>query len=172
MPLGKKVGLSPGHIVLDGDPVGTQPPQQPLPTFGPRLLWPNGRPSQQLLSSCCDRPTRYAVRFRSNYAFYLIAQCLTARPLAGSFFCIRHTVSAFPLSSWRESKAIFCQVSNARFHRLQVGQISRNLHTIRGSVSRWILSGRIFENFPLKGRFFQKASFQENASMSFDFRPP
>jgi len=26
MPLGKEVGLSPGHIVLDGDPVGTQPP--------------------------------------------------------------------------------------------------------------------------------------------------
>jgi len=52
MPLGKEVGLGPGHSVLDGDPVGTQPPQQPLPTFGPCLLWPNGRPSQQLLSSC------------------------------------------------------------------------------------------------------------------------
>jgi len=52
MPLGKEVGLGPGHIVLDGDPVGTQPPQQPLPLFGPCLLWPNGRPSQQLLSSC------------------------------------------------------------------------------------------------------------------------
>jgi len=33
MPLGKVVGLGPGHIVLDGDPVGTQPPQQPLPTL-------------------------------------------------------------------------------------------------------------------------------------------
>jgi len=32
--------------------VGTQPPQQPLPTLGPCLLWPNGRPSQQLLRSC------------------------------------------------------------------------------------------------------------------------
>jgi len=52
MPLGKEVGLGPVHSVLDGDPVGTQPPQQPLPTFGPCLLWPNGRPSQQLLSSC------------------------------------------------------------------------------------------------------------------------
>jgi len=52
MPLGKEVGLGPGHIVLDGDAVGTQPPQQPLSTFDPRLLWPNGRPSQQLLSSC------------------------------------------------------------------------------------------------------------------------
>ena len=26
MPLGKVVGLGPGHIVLDGYPVGTQPP--------------------------------------------------------------------------------------------------------------------------------------------------
>jgi len=50
----KEVGLGPGHIVLDGDPVGTQPPQQPLPTFGPSLLWPNGRPPQQLLSSCSN----------------------------------------------------------------------------------------------------------------------
>jgi len=57
MPLGKEVGLGPGHIVLDGDPVGTQPPHSsPSPLFGPCLLWPNGRPSQQLLSSCrlCD----------------------------------------------------------------------------------------------------------------------
>ena len=52
LPLVKEVGLGPGHIVLDGDPVGTQPLQQPLPTFGPCLLWPNGRQSQQLLSSC------------------------------------------------------------------------------------------------------------------------
>ena len=36
MPLGKEVGLGPGHIVLDSDPVETQrPPQQPLPTFRP-----------------------------------------------------------------------------------------------------------------------------------------
>ena len=31
---------------------GPGPPQQLLPTFGPCLLWPNGYPSQQLLSSC------------------------------------------------------------------------------------------------------------------------
>jgi len=49
MPLGKEVGFDPGHIVLNGD---CSPPQQPLPTFSPCLLWPNSRPSQQLLSSC------------------------------------------------------------------------------------------------------------------------
>jgi len=36
MPLGKVVGLGPGHIVIDGDPCGDPaPPQQPLPTFSP-----------------------------------------------------------------------------------------------------------------------------------------
>ena len=44
MPLGIEVGLSPGDIVLDGDPAplpkkGSEPPS---PIFGPCLLWPNG----------------------------------------------------------------------------------------------------------------------------------
>jgi len=51
MPLGKEVGLGPGHIVLDGDPVGPSPPQQPS-HFRPMPIVPNGRPSEQLLSSC------------------------------------------------------------------------------------------------------------------------
>jgi len=57
VPLGKEyVGLGPGHIVLDGDRVGTQRPHSsPSPLFGRCLLWPNGRPSQQLLSSCYPR---------------------------------------------------------------------------------------------------------------------
>jgi len=49
MPLGKEVGLGSGHIVLDGT---QRPHSSPSPFFGPWLLWPNGRPSQQLLSSC------------------------------------------------------------------------------------------------------------------------
>jgi len=52
MPLGKVVGLGQGHIVLHTEPVGTQSPTAAPPTFGPCLLWPNSRPSQQLLSSC------------------------------------------------------------------------------------------------------------------------
>jgi len=35
MPLGKEVGLGPGHIVLDGDPVGIQPPTAAPPDFRP-----------------------------------------------------------------------------------------------------------------------------------------
>jgi len=35
MPLGKEVGLGPGHIVLDGDPMGSQPPTAAAPHFRP-----------------------------------------------------------------------------------------------------------------------------------------
>jgi len=51
MPLGTKVGLGPGHIVLHGDPA--LPPKRGL-IFGPRLLSPTGHPSQLLLSSCLN----------------------------------------------------------------------------------------------------------------------
>jgi len=33
MPLGKEVDLGPGYIVLDRDPVGTQPPTAAFPHF-------------------------------------------------------------------------------------------------------------------------------------------
>jgi len=49
MPLGTKVGLGPGHIVLDINPAPPKEGQPPI--FGPCLLWPNGRPSQLLLST-------------------------------------------------------------------------------------------------------------------------
>jgi len=50
MPLGMKVYLVPGHIVLHGD---LAPPRKrsTAPIFGPCLLWPNGRPSHLLLST-------------------------------------------------------------------------------------------------------------------------
>ena len=53
MPLGMEVGLSPGDIVLDGDLAPRHGKGHSIPPlFGPCLLWPNGCPSQQLLSSC------------------------------------------------------------------------------------------------------------------------
>jgi len=56
MKLGMEAGLAPGHVVLDGDPA-LRPPkvaQQPPHFLGPCVLWPNGRPSQLLLSSCTN----------------------------------------------------------------------------------------------------------------------
>ena len=66
----------------------------------------------------------------------------------------------YPCSSesWRARRdfVFFCQVSNARFYQLSVGQISRNWNTTRRSVSRWILSEHNFESFPVKSRFATK----------------
>jgi len=43
MPLGMEEGLSPGDIVLDGDPSTPEKGHTyPHPIFGPCLLWPNG----------------------------------------------------------------------------------------------------------------------------------
>ena len=71
MPLGKKVSLSPGDSVLDGDPA--PPPHKgdeaPSPIYGLFLLWPNGWMHQdatwygcrpQLRGLCVRwRPSRY-----------------------------------------------------------------------------------------------------------------
>ena len=51
MPLDVEVGLGPDDVVLDGDPSPALKRGTP-PIFSPCLLWPNGRPSQLLLSSC------------------------------------------------------------------------------------------------------------------------
>jgi len=40
--LGMRVGLSPGHIVLDGDPAPPPPKGHSPPIFVPCQLWPNG----------------------------------------------------------------------------------------------------------------------------------
>ena len=50
--LGTEVGLGPGDIVLDGDRAPPRKGAQQPPLFGPCLLWPNGRPSQQPLTYC------------------------------------------------------------------------------------------------------------------------
>ena len=68
MKLRTEVGLSPGYSVLDGDPAPLPKGAQP-PIFGPCLLWPNGRLSQLLLSTCNTRfldflaPTMHKLKF-------------------------------------------------------------------------------------------------------------
>jgi len=48
MKLDTQVGLGPGHIVLNGDPVPLPKAEQP-PIFGPYLLWPHGRMDQDAI---------------------------------------------------------------------------------------------------------------------------
>ena len=54
IPLGTKVGVGPGRIELHGYMVTELPLPKVAqsPIFGPCLLWPNGRPSRLLLSTC------------------------------------------------------------------------------------------------------------------------
>ena len=40
--IGMQVGLGPGHLVLDGNPVPPPPKGGGAPVFGPYLLWTNG----------------------------------------------------------------------------------------------------------------------------------
>jgi len=68
MTLGMVVGLGPGHIVLDEDP-DLRPKRGTVPIFGPCLLWPNGRPSQLLLSSCYIIICQAALQYYADEAY-------------------------------------------------------------------------------------------------------
>ena len=69
MPLGMDEGLSPGDIVLDGEPVS--PPRQwgrAPQIFGPCLLWPNSWMDQDATwYGGRPRPTRHCVRRGPSY---------------------------------------------------------------------------------------------------------
>jgi len=60
--VGTEVGLGPGDIVLDRNPalLPTERGIAAPPLFDICLLWPNGRPAQQLLSSCYKPLNVYA----------------------------------------------------------------------------------------------------------------
>jgi len=63
MPLGKEVGLGPGHIVLYGDPVGTQPSTAAPPHFRPMSIVakqsPNSATAELLLRNHTISETFY-----------------------------------------------------------------------------------------------------------------
>ena len=65
MPLGRKVGLGPGHIVLDGDLAPLPPKWGTAPIFGPCLLCPNGWMDQDATWDYRGRPRprRHYVRW-------------------------------------------------------------------------------------------------------------
>ena len=61
----------------------------------------------------------------------------------------------------------FCPLNNARFHRLPVGQISRNLHKRRVSVCSCGALENICENLPVRGLFPKKPPFWLDRSQRF-----
>ena len=70
MPLGTKVGLGPGRIVLHGNPVPLPKGAQP-PNFRSMSAVANGRPSQLLLSTChnCHSETNPGEHMYSGASF-------------------------------------------------------------------------------------------------------
>jgi len=54
MPLGREVGLSPGDIVLDGDPGSPPPKVDGAHQFSAHVYCGHRLPSQLLLSSCTN----------------------------------------------------------------------------------------------------------------------
>jgi len=67
MALDMEVGLSPGDVMLDGDPVPPSEEGAEHPIFGQRILWPNGCMDQEAAGygGRC-RPTRHCVRSGTN----------------------------------------------------------------------------------------------------------
>jgi len=91
MKLGVQVGLSPGHIVLDGDPAPPPPKGVQPPIFGPYLLRPNGcMDPDATWYGARPRPRRLCVRWGpsplpkkgaepSNFRpMFIVAECLDA----------------------------------------------------------------------------------------------
>jgi len=55
MPLGKEIGLGPGHTVLDGDPVGTKPHSSPSPLSAHAYCGDNATTAQAADKLICRR---------------------------------------------------------------------------------------------------------------------
>jgi len=67
MKLRTQVGLGPGHIVLDGDPIAPAPKGQSPSNFRPYLLWPNGWIDQDgTWDGGRPHPRRLCVRWRPS----------------------------------------------------------------------------------------------------------
>jgi len=125
MPLGKEVGIGPVHIVLHSDPMGSSAPHSsPSPLFGSCLLWPNGRLSQQMLSSCsCD-----AIRTSNGVAIL----CVDKRTYLGIFSALREfqcSLTNAKKSFYRSAYAIF-----GKFVHIAPEEATQQLHRVLENV--------------------------------------
>ena len=122
-------GLDPGHIVLDGDLAPPWKAAWQPPLFGPCLLWPNGRPSQQLMSSC----------MKVNFDFWKIA--------VG-----RSAVSVYPLRGYDILFVGSDSTLNYLLQRLLLRDRSIAIGRVRISVCMYVclcapISGKLRPNF-------------------------
>jgi len=92
MPLGTEVSLGSGHIVLDGNPAPPCKGHSSPPLFDRWLLWPNGRPSQQLLSSCQNSFTvRLGSKFITSSSFSIPPRLKCVITLPCEIFVVFHS---------------------------------------------------------------------------------
>jgi len=115
VPLGTKVGVVPGNIVLDGAQLpqkGTQPA-----ILGPCLLWPNGHPSQLLLSTCiycnksdCQWLSVHLCNVTRNYRHATVAPnvFITVQRMCSLTDCCRRRL-------WQWQTVPHCRPRNATF---------------------------------------------------------
>jgi len=104
---------------------------------------------------------------------YLVWVQLTLTPPKVNWFGLNPEHYEYIVGGWpRRNFVFFCQVSNARFHRFPVGQISRNLNTTRRSVSRWKPLEHNFKTFTVRCRFSKKCKNFSKKLPSGDFWSP
>jgi len=99
MLLSAKVGFGQEHIVLHGDPAHPQGEQPPI--FSRCLLWPNGRPSQVLLSTwnlfdCCT-VTVYEKLHSDRLAVGVLIDRIEHKPMCGRLYPIRASLQTHDL---------------------------------------------------------------------------
>jgi len=145
MTLVTDVGLGPGDILLDGDiERGTAPP-----LLGPRLFWPNGQLSQQLLGSCWTLTSfsEMAVnmirppRWRFIFIFFFVAEHFDVYAICdwkcSNDDCVPLSDAIRPL---RRRYSFMCPLTALRRrltegdHHWNVGRITRGTsHDVRDS---------------------------------------
>ena len=107
IPLGTEVGLSPGDIVLDGDPAPSSQRKTgtPPPLFGPCLLWPKAKRSP--ISATAELLLIYAVIHKKHqrshfqqvtqllHGYYISRESLTTRNVLWSRVSVCVCVSVY-----------------------------------------------------------------------------
>jgi len=121
MPLGKEVGLGPGHIVLDGDPVWTQ---QPHPSFRPMSI------VAKLLSSCLH--IFFINAIGSYWKFYSICVVATTNVTNAKIYILTSACCC----RWLRSKG----ESTAHWHRSQTSPWTYT-HWSEYGQSPWVAYG-------------------------------
>jgi len=129
MPLGMEVGLGPGHMVTQLSP---RKGDSSLLLFGPCLLWPNGLPCQQLLSSCffgqmSFQPWSHPFSFTCFMKYSIIPSKTDAHLMASSSTSQRLPTRLRPttVSEWSSQTPVGVQIPTPYYSAPQCSHCKR-----------------------------------------------